>query len=109
MTRGQQHDLSAAHGVPPEPFAWMSTKNPTGPYRFRLATPTSEAVFGIFLVVAGVLLVVSLWSDSSAPAIALAVLVFLIFVGFGVLLLIMAVYRHRWAKAYTEVHGHPPY
>jgi len=97
-------------GVPAEPFPWMSKTKPTGPYRFTLRSPASEAVMGIFLTVVGFAFVALLLRDPSTPAIAVAVLLFVLTVGPGVVLLIMAVARARWIRAYKRVHGHvPPY
>ncbi|MBF4634323.1 hypothetical protein ITJ38_07915 [Agreia pratensis] len=103
-------NLPSEDRVPAEPFAWMSKTNPTGPYRFTLRSPASEAAMGIFLIVAGVGLVALLLADPSAPAIAMAVVLFVLAVGAGVLLLVMSVARARWIRAYKRVHGHvPPY
>ncbi|WP_136643348.1 MULTISPECIES: hypothetical protein [Subtercola] len=94
--------------VPPEPFAWMSKNDPAGRFKITLKSPASEAVTGTLLIVAGILFAALLLADASGVTIALAVGLFIIFAGFGVLLLVMAVARRRWMKAYAHGNGHPP-
>jgi len=104
MAEGSEHDR-----VGPEPFPWMSTNKPTGPYRFTLKTPASEAVFGTFLLLVGVAFAAQALQDTAWQAGVLAALFLLVFAGLGGLLIVMAVRRHRWAKAYERVHGYRPF
>ncbi|MDF2444498.1 MAG: hypothetical protein JWR01_2701 [Subtercola sp.] len=98
-----------AGAVPPEPFAWLSRDKPAGRYKISLVTPRSEAVLGGFLLLAGIVFAVFLFSRGAGGAVALGVLLFVIFGGFGIVLLVMASARSRWARAYRQVHGHPPF
>ena len=93
-----------------EPFPWMSRTSPAGRYKFTLRSPESEAITGSFMALVGIVFLVFLLADPSAPRIALGVLLFGVFAGLGALLLVMAVARARWIRAYRRMHGHvPPY
>lgn len=87
----------------------MSTTKSTGVFRVALRTPVGEAVLGVFLLVAGVVFTLYLFTRGTGGATVLGVLLFVVFAGFGVILLVMAWARARWARAYRQVHGHPPF
>ena len=88
-----------------EPFPWMSKNRPTGPYRFTLRHPASEAVFGSFLVFMGVFVLLASMPDG----IVAGVIVVTTFGGMGVFLLVMAVARGRWLRNYRKIHGYSPF
>jgi uncharacterized membrane protein YidH (DUF202 family) len=67
--------------------------------------PLTEAILGLFLLGSGVVFFVATVHD----ALAVGVLLFIIFGGFGVLLLVMAAARWRWLRAYWQLHGHSPF
>jgi len=94
---------------PAEPFAWMTNKKPVGPYRMTLTTPLSEALLGAFLIGSTVLFAVVLLGDPSVPSILVAVLLIAIFGGLGAVLIVMAIARGRWVRAYERFHGHRPF
>ena len=86
----------------PEPFAWMSNryKHRPGPYKIDLSTPRSEAIFGIFLIACAAFFVWLTLQDGSPEALALGIGSGLVFGGLGSFLIVMAIIRHRWFKAY---------
>ncbi|MDO9398320.1 MAG: hypothetical protein Q7T71_17375 [Herbiconiux sp.] len=87
----------------------MSTNRTTGPIRMTLRTPLSAGLLGGFLLLAGVVFAAVLFATGSGGAVGLAALLLVIFGGLGVLLLVIAAARARWARAYRRVHGHSPF
>jgi len=109
---GAQPSGTAGSGGPVElvePFAWMSKGEMQGRYKFTLKSPTSEAITGTLLLLAGILFSVLLFTRGAGGAVALAVLLLVVFGGLGIFLLIMAAARARWVRAYRALHGHKPY
>ncbi len=92
-----------------EPFAWMSAGTMEGRYKFTLKSPTSEAITGALLLVAGILCAVILFGRGAGGAVALGFLLLVVFGGLGIFLLIMAAARARWVRAYRALHGRKPY
>ncbi|MET4783420.1 hypothetical protein [Glaciihabitans sp. UYNi722] len=87
----------------------MSKTRPRGRYKITLRSPASEAVFGSFLLIAGMLFLGMILATPDAP-LAVGLLLFVMFGGLGAPLIVMAVARHRWIRAYHKVAGHsPPY
>lgn len=94
---------------PAEPFPWMSNPKQTGPHRIPLRTPTQEAVWGVFFLLAGISFLVATIGRGEVGAIVVGVLCFVMFGGVGVTLLVMARARARWARAHRERHGWSPF
>lgn len=67
--------------------------------------PLTEAILGLFLLGFGVVF----FAATVQGAVGLGVLLFVIFGGLGVLLLVMAGARWRWLRAYRRLHGHSPF
>jgi len=98
-----------ARGELVEPFPWMSKGAMEGRYKFTLKSPTSEAITGTLLLLAGILCSVILFGRGAGGAVALAVLLLVVFGGLGIFLLVMAAARARWVRAYRALHGRKPY
>lgn len=92
-----------------EPFPWMSSNRMEGRYKFTLKSPTSEAVFGTFLLIAGIVFAAVLFGRGEGGAVVLGVFLLIVLAGLGILLLIMAAARGRWVRAYQRAHGRKPY
>lgn len=92
-----------------EPFPWMSSNRMEGRYKFTLKSPTSEAVFGAFLLIAGIVFAIVLFGRGEGGAVVLGVFLLIVFAGLGVFLLVMAAARGRWVRAYQAAYGRKPY
>ena len=102
-------DDEQGRALPKEPIAWMTGKKPVGPYRMTLSTPRSEALMGAFLLGVAVLFAAQLLSAPSVPAVIVAALLVVVIGGPGAVLIVMAIARGRWARAYERLHGYRPF
>ena len=95
--------------LPPEPFPWMSTNRPSGPYRMTLRTPLSEALLGSFLLVMALVFLLTAIASDSTGVLLVGLGIFVIASGAGVFMLIVAISRARWFRAFERAHGRRPF
>ena len=95
--------------LPPEPFPWMSTNRPSGPYRMTLRTPLSEALLGSFLLVMALVFFLTAIDSDSTGVVVVGLGSFVIAGGTGIFMLIVAIARARWFRAFERAHGRRPF
>ena len=95
--------------LPPEPFPWLSTNRPSGPYRMTLRTPLSEALLGSFLLVMALLFFVTAIGSDSTGVVVVGLGISIIACGTGVFMLVVAIARARWFRAFERAHGRRPF